>query len=82
MIVECAGGGEPSSGKPRVVQAGHRAYDLAGSSFSHLASTVAKVTGQSGFLIYSAQSDFASSEIVDPGLYLQFASLKSVADDC
>lgn len=34
------------------------------------------------FLVYSAQSDFPSREILDPGLYLQFATLKSVADDC
>jgi hypothetical protein len=29
-----------------------------------------------------AQSDFARSEIIDSGLYLQFATLDCVADNC
>lgn len=29
-----------------------------------------------------AQSDFASREVIDSGLYLQFAAFDCVADDC
>ena len=33
-------------------------------------------------LIHSAQSDFPTGEVIDSGFYLQFSTLKSVADDC
>jgi hypothetical protein len=75
------GRGRPTLHKRRS-ESGRRCAVVCLEPLCFLSSEVIAGASRRQSLCSLAQSDFARSEIIDSGLYLQFATLDCVADNC
>ena len=78
----CVGRGRPTLHKRRSESGRQCAVACLEAALLFLSSEVIAGASRRQSLFSLAQSDFASREIIDSGLYLQFATLDCVADNC